>query len=198
MKKKNENIDDEKYLEGIDPYQVDKLSKIPSWFTVLFLKYWAAAAAIFFGIIGGLDIGLSFEDMSEIDPYQIMAYDFVTIIMITLFTTLLINYPVRLFIRLINNRRNNTFKYNMVNCKGLKSFFISFVYIFIVSIILYFAKLYLKLPSFDLFGTDTNGLEPFSYGFYFIFVDSIFCIIKFYIKRVIDIIKYNRLIKKEV
>ena len=28
MKKKNENIDDEKYLEGIDPYQVDKLSKI--------------------------------------------------------------------------------------------------------------------------------------------------------------------------
>ena len=49
-KDKNEVVD-------IDPYKVDKLSKIPSWLIILILKYWAAAAAVFFSVIAGPDNG---------------------------------------------------------------------------------------------------------------------------------------------
>ena len=31
-----------------NPYQSDKLAKIPSWIKILLLKYWAAAAAFYF------------------------------------------------------------------------------------------------------------------------------------------------------
>ena len=34
--------------EDINPYELDKLSKVPSWLIILILKYWAAAAAVFF------------------------------------------------------------------------------------------------------------------------------------------------------
>ena len=43
-------------FDGQKPYEVDKLSKFPSWLIFLLLKYWAAAAAVFFSVIGGLDI----------------------------------------------------------------------------------------------------------------------------------------------
>ena len=41
MKKKEE-------FKGANPYETDKLAKIPSWIKILLLKYWAAAAAFFF------------------------------------------------------------------------------------------------------------------------------------------------------
>ena len=56
MKKKADQSQKE-----LKPYEVDKLSKIPSWIIVIFLKFWAAAAAVFFIAIGGSDIGLDWD-----------------------------------------------------------------------------------------------------------------------------------------
>ena len=62
MKKKKKAQDD---IENLNPYQVDKLSKIPSWIIIAILKYWAAAAAVFFILIGGLDIGIDFSQIED-------------------------------------------------------------------------------------------------------------------------------------
>ena len=43
--KKNKNNE-------FNPYATDKLAKIPSWIKILFLKYWVAAATLFFFGIG--------------------------------------------------------------------------------------------------------------------------------------------------
>jgi len=60
MKKKVE----EELNKETNPYQLDKLSKVPSWLIVLVLKYWAAAAAIYF-------IGMS-VDIIDLVPFKQM------------------------------------------------------------------------------------------------------------------------------
>lgn len=197
MKKKDK---DNSSIGEINPYEVDKLSKVPSWLIILFLKYWAAAAAVFFGLIGGIDIGISFEQSSTTDPFAIMATDFVVVIFLALILTIFINYPIRLITRLLYNRRNNTYKYNMVNTKGFKSFIICLGYILVVSVILYLITLFLSIHGWvlDLFGTTGgSGVEPFTYAFCFIIVDSIFLIFKYFISNIYQRVKYKRLIQGE-
>ena len=55
----------DKDVNNINPYEMDKLSKIPSWLIIIFLKYWAAAAAVYFGLIGGISIGLDFSNWGD-------------------------------------------------------------------------------------------------------------------------------------
>ena len=66
MKKKADqnNIDE---INELNPYEVDKLSKIPSWLVIIFIKYWAAAAAVFFMAIGGLDIGVDLSQSGDLN-----------------------------------------------------------------------------------------------------------------------------------
>ncbi|MDE6584476.1 MAG: hypothetical protein K2K15_03650, partial [Anaeroplasmataceae bacterium] len=59
--------------KDVNPYKVDKLSRIPSWIILLILKYWAAAAAVFFMAIGGIGIGFDFSQGNLTDPYAAMA-----------------------------------------------------------------------------------------------------------------------------
>ena len=124
MKKKTVQ---EETINEIDPYKVDKLSKVPTWLIVLILKYWAAAAAVFFILNGGTDIGLSFSEST--DPVEALATDILIIILLGLFLALFASYIVRHIVRLTYNRRNNTYRYNMVNLKGFKAFLINFIYI---------------------------------------------------------------------
>ena len=63
----------------INPYQVDKLAKVPSWLIVLVLKFWAATAAIYF--IGmSVDV-IDFSSMQTEDVYAIMAQSLSLIIL---------------------------------------------------------------------------------------------------------------------
>ena len=57
MKKKKTNTEEE--IE-IEEQPGSFFSKIPSWILITIVKYWAAAAAVFCIIIGGLDIGFDF------------------------------------------------------------------------------------------------------------------------------------------
>lgn len=182
-------------INEINPYSVDKFSKIPTWLIVLLLKYWAAAAAVFFIAIGGMDIGFDFSQTATDDPYANMAISILLIILIGLFLALFLNYIIRWLVRLMYNRRNNTFKYNMINCKGFKSFLLCLPYCLIISIILFFLVSFLSYKGLviDLFGsTGGSGIEPFSYGFCFILVDSIFLIIKNILMNLYNRYKYYK------
>ena len=183
----------------IDPYKVDKLSRVPSWLIVLILKYWAAAAAVFFSVIGGGDIGITFDDVPE-NPAQVFAEYVQTIVIIALALALVTNYIVRPIVRLLYNRRNNTYKFNMVNFKGFKSFLVSLCYCLLISIVLFIVVVFLGYYGlvFDPFGTTGGvGIEPFSYGIYFIVVDALFVLVKNIIVMIYERVKYNKQIKGE-
>lgn len=187
-------------IRDIDPYKVDKFSKIPTGVIVLLLKYWAAAAAVFFSVIGGLDIGFDYSQSVTDDPYAEMATDISIIIFIALFLALFMNYIVRHLVRLMYNRRNNTYKYNMVNVKGFKSFLLCFPYMLGISIVLYFITSFLSYKGWvlDLFGTTGGmGIEPFTYGLCFILVDSICLLIKNLILNIYQRYKYYKQIKED-
>ncbi|MDE7161887.1 MAG: hypothetical protein K2N65_03905, partial [Anaeroplasmataceae bacterium] len=94
---------------------MDKLSKFPSWIIILLLKYWAAAAAIFFSVIGGVDIGLNLDSVKESTAGEIFAQDFSLVILIGLFLGLFTYYLVRPTVRMMYNRKNRAYRYNMIN-----------------------------------------------------------------------------------
>lgn len=166
---------------GQEPYKADKLSKIPSWLIFLLLKYWAAAAAVFFSAIGSLDIGFDFSKVDEADINAILSADFALLVFIGLFLTLFMNYIVRPIVNLMHSPGRDTHKYNMVNCKGILSLFLSLLYYMLISLVLFFVTILLSSKRWvlDPFGTTGGqGVEPFTYGICFILVDFIFLSIK--------------------
>ncbi len=181
--------------QEINPYQVDKLSRIPSWIIIFFIKYWAAAAAVFFIAIGGQGIGFDFTKGDFSDYAQNLSFTFVLVVMIGLFLALFQTYIVRPIVRLMYNRRNNTYKYNMINVKGFKAFLISLVYSMILSIGLLVMTIFLSSHGLvlDPFGTTGGqGIEPFTYGFCFLILDSICLLIKYLITSLMARIVYKK------
>jgi hypothetical protein len=200
MKKEVQDIND------IDPYKVDKLSKVPSWLIVLILKYWAAAAAIYFIGMDTFIINWSESDnadilASDVDKllYEISQAMILTILF-GLFLAIFSNYIVRPFVRMMYNRRNNTYRYNMVNVKGFKSFLLSLLYNMPLSFLLTVVVVWLGYYHLilDPFGTTGGtGVEPFSYALVYIVVDAFFVLIKDIIVYIHQRIKYNRQMRSE-
>lgn len=166
-------------INNVNPYEVDKFSKIPSGLIVILLKVWAAAAAVFL-FMGSIELGIVVPAYTP-DRVVNLTYYITAILIIGFIMTVLNNYAVRIYVRLTYNRRNNTYKYNMVNVGGLKSLFINLGYFMLISVILFFA--YYPISS-NYLALNTMGsgngqaLEPFTYGFLFFFVDAFFVLIK--------------------
>lgn len=199
MKKKVKDKLDNNSID-IDPYELDKMSKVPSWLIVLLLKYWAAAAAVFFIANGGTDLGFEWTNTDSTDVIAILVIDIRLSLMIGLVMALFINYIIRPIVRLMYNRRNNTYRYNMVNVKGFKSFLIAFPYMLFLSFLLCFVTKLLSEKGlvFDPFGTTGGvGIEPFTYALCFIIFDTLFIIIKNQIIKIYQRYKYNKQIKGE-
>lgn len=175
MRKNKENSE-----EIINPYEVDKLSKIPSWVIIIFLKYWAAAAASFL-LFGLQSLGIMVTSNAQADEVAQVETTVKILVMLTLFTAVLMNYVVRVVVRLLYNRRNNTYRYNLINCKGFKSFILALLYSAVVTTIMFFITYWLSSihAVFDPFGTTGGiGIEPFTYGLWYMIVDSVFVIAK--------------------
>ena len=187
-KKKKENIDE------FNPYEVDKLSKIPSWLIIFVLKFWAAAAAVFFTIIGGIDIGIDFSKDNFNNVIASINKSEQIIVIIGFAISILLNYAVKQVVILLNNRRNNTYKYNLINQTGLLGFFLHLLYGIVVSFVLFFAISFLGYKGwvFNLFGTSEYGIEPFTYGLCFIIIDILCVIIKNIVCDIVERIKYKR------
>ena len=187
---KKESKDD---IENLNPYEVDKLSKIPAWLIIILLKYWAAAAAVFFMTIGGLDIGVDVSGEGSLE-YN-LNISFMIILLIALGMAILSNYAIKQIVLMMHNRRRNTFKYNIINFRGFSALLAYLVYMFVVSVILYFFVNFLSWKGWvlNVFGTTEGyGIEPFTYGFCFIIVDGIFVSIKDLI-----VMLYQRIIYKK-
>ena len=191
MKKKA----DQNNIDELNPYEVDKLSKIPAWLIIIFLKYWAAAAAVFFMAIGGLDIGVDLTTTGDL-KYN-LSTSFMIIVLIALGMGILSNYAIKQVVLMMHNRRRNTFRYNIINFRGFSAFLAYLVYMFVVSIILYFVTVFLSYKGWVLntFGQSTTGIEPFTYGFCFIIVDGIFVSIKDLIIMIYQRIIYRKQMK---
>ena len=180
-KVKDENMD-------FNPYEVDKLARVPSWIKILLLKYWAAAAACFL-LMGAWELGLNvFNDSPDVTIRLV--------ILLGLFLTVLMNYPIRVIIRLMYNRRNNTYKYNMVNMKGLKTLPLALVYNMAIAILIFIlnvnflSKFHLV---FDPFGTtDGTGIEPFTIALVYMLIDGICIIVKNIIVMIAQRVIYKR------
>ena len=187
-KKKKENIDE------FNPYEVDKLSKIPSWLIIFVLKFWAAAAAVFFTIIGGIDIGIDFSKDNFNNVIASINKSEQIIVIIGFAISILLNYAVKQIVILLNNRRNNTYKYNLINQTGLLGFFLHLLYGIVVSFVLFFAISFLGYKGWviNLFGTSEYGIEPFTYGLCFIIIDILCGIIKNIVCDIVERIKYKR------
>jgi len=191
---------EENEIEELNPYQVDKLSKIPSWILIGILKYWAAAAAVFFILIGGIDIGIDFsviEDQAKATAESSLNLSFKIIVLITLGLTLIFTYIVRPIVRLLYNRRNNTYRFNMVNNKGIIALVLNWIYMFFISFTIFFVIIYFGYKGWipNLFGGVNYGIEPFSYGLFFMILDTIMILLKNLIWNIYQRIKYNRQIK---
>ena len=196
MKKKRTEENGE-FVEQ-NPYQVDKLSKIPTGVILTFIKFWAAMAAIFFILIGGVDLGLNFS-IQAADAYAEMARTIVAVVLVSLFLAILLNYGVKHFAHLMHNRRNNAKKWIIINQKGFLAFLEYLVYTFVCVVILFlviaFLGKYRLIPSF--LQNDGLGIEPFSAGFIFLLIDGIFLLIKNYTIRIFKVIRYNKLIRED-
>ena len=199
MKKEVQDIND------VDPYKVDKLSKVPSWLIVLILKYWAAAAAIYFIGMDTIIINWSEAvDLEFADDLAKMAYEIKQALILTilfgLFLAIFSNYIVRPFVRMMYNRRNNTYRYNMVNVKGFKSFLLALLYNMPLSFLLTIVVVWMGFYGLvlDPFGTTGGkGVEPFSYALVYIIFDAFFVLIKDVIVNIHERLKYKRQMRSE-
>ncbi|RIA77805.1 hypothetical protein EI71_00781 [Anaeroplasma bactoclasticum] len=196
--KKNRTEENEEFDEygEIEPYQVDKFSKIPSGVIITFAKFWAAAAAVFFILIGGLDLGIDFSKETQ-DIYEDYAITIKAIILVSLFLAILLNYGIKHLAHLMNNRRNNTKKWMVLNLKGFFGFLAYLVYCIVTMIIMFVLvslfSYYKLVPSF--LDNGGIGIEPFSYGLGFILVDGVFLVIKNYLVKLYQYLRYRRMIQ---
>lgn len=197
-KKTNDSLDEITEIEA-NPYELDKFSKIPSWIKIFFLKYWAAAAAVFFFLVSNFLLDFTELEDAEKKLSTNFALDFAVILFICLGLTLFFTYIVRPIIRFMFNRQNNTFKYNMVNIRGLWALPINFAYMFVVSIIIYPMQYILTVKwgiNTNLFG-QAAGIDPFTFGLMFLIVDSIALLIKNGIIMIYQRISYKKQINAD-
>ncbi|MBQ6783767.1 MAG: hypothetical protein IJP63_07190 [Acholeplasmatales bacterium] len=194
MKKKKTNTDEE--IE-IEEQPGSKIAKIPSWILITIVKYWAAAAAVFFIIIGGSDIGFDFTEVYD-DPRKILSVSGTIILLIALFSALFQNYVTKLFARALYSRRNNTRRFVVYNQKGFSAFIFYLAYCFLLGFALFFIVTYLGYKGliFDPFGTTGGaGIEPFSYALFYVILDTLVIIIKNTVINIYQKIKYNKQMK---
>ncbi len=177
MKKKEE-------LKQPNPYQSDKLAKIPSWIKILLLKYWAAAAAFFF--FGNANPLVDVE--SDAAPAQYYIW-------ISFGLALILEYIVKNLVRLMRNSRDNTFKYYIINRKGVLSFFLHVIYAFLIMFPMYGTLYFMSVHHLiiNLFALkEVPVIEPISAGFVFLFYDGIAVMCKNMIVRTIKKHKFQK------
>ena len=178
----------------INPYEVDKLAKVPSWIKILLLKYWAAAAASFL-LFGVSELGLVLYYANDDDEVFQVETNVKLIFLLGLFFAIFANYVVRVFVRLMYNRRDNTYRLNLINFKGFLSFPVALVYNSFIAILIFIINVNL-LSRFGLvldpFGTTGGiGIEPYTVGLVYLILDGFFVIIKNIIVMICQRIKYK-------
>lgn len=181
MKKKEE-------FKGANPYETDKLAKIPSWIKILLLKYWAAAAAFFF--FGNANPLVNPDSANSPIQYYIW---------ISFGLALLLEYIVKNLVRLMRNSRDDTYKQYIINKKGVLSLFLHIIYGFVIMFPMYGTLYFLAYHHLiiNLFALpEVPAIEPITAGFVFILYDGLAVLIKNLIIKGIKKYKFYKQEKK--
>ena len=179
--KKEKNFNETEF----NPYDLDKLAKVPAWIKILLLKYWVAAAAFFFFLIGN-PISQGYID----DLERMFNVNFVFLgLGIALFNDII----VRNIVKLMKNSRDDTFKLNMINMRGIPSLFINLAYSYLLLIpaILICAAMSSR-GIFVNFLSVSGGMDPLTFAFVYFSLDMICIGIKDLIIYIHLLIKYNK------
>jgi len=153
-----------------NPYAADKLSLVPSWIKILFLKYWVAAATFyFFGIGNPLIIvqGEKYDGIVALEPYYLF---------LSLGLAIFTEYIVKNIVRMMHNDRDDTYRYNLINAKGVLSFFLNLIYSFLIMIPMILILIFLASHNLVFDTLNETGskaaIEPFTAGFVYLALDS--------------------------
>lgn len=165
-----------------NPYQSDKLAKIPSWIKILLLKYWAAAAAFYFFAVAN-------PIAQNEDQYYVW---------VSFGLALFLEYIVKTLVRFMKNSSDNTYRFNLINLKGVLSLFLHIIYSFVIVIPIMAITVFLQQHgiSINLFGGYAVGIEPLLDGLIFLILDAIVVLIKNLIIKLIKKYKFHNQEKK--
>lgn len=167
----------------------DKLGKIPSWIKIILLKYWVAGAAFYFFGMGGYFLWYNESGDETGNTIRILA-------IVGLGYTLFKEYLEKNIIRYMRTNEDDTYRYNLINLHGVKSFFAHLVYcyaltVFMASILVNFVKVK------DVWGTGSIGYEPFTVALVYLILDILCILIKNLIILVVKKIQYKRAIARK-
>ena len=166
--------------QELNPYANDKLAKIPSWIKILLLKIWAASAAFYLFGNASSAIHNNIEEVMLV--FMGLGY--------TLFSDLI----VKTIIRFMRNSRDDTFRYNVVNKKGVIGLLLQLIYCYgiIIPSSLVYALLAKNGIYINLFGLPTSGFEPITFGLVVTVFDILAVIIKNLIVYIYKKTKHNK------
>lgn len=157
------------YKDQIKP---GKLDKIPSWIKVILLKYWVAGATFYFFGMGGAFIWATGnnEDSKTIKLWAILG----------LGLALTLEYIAKPIIRLMRTNIDDTYRYNLINLRGIKSLLLHFIYGFVVVLLVMATSVFLDRLgiNLDILNIADGGTEPFLFALIFIIFDIIFIFLK--------------------
>lgn len=163
-----------KQVEYKDQIKQGKLEKIPSWIKVFLLKYWVAGAAFYFFGMGGAFIWNRNPDDFDLSTIRLCAF-------LGLGLAIMMEYIAKPIIRLMRTSIDDTYRYNLINLRGMKSFFLNLLYGMVLSTLAMAIAVFLMRlgVNFDpLKVTEYGGVEPFSMGLIYLLLDIISVLIK--------------------
>ncbi|MDD4212137.1 MAG: hypothetical protein PHY42_01915 [Bacilli bacterium] len=154
---------------AIDPYKIDKLSKIPTWIKAFFVKYWTAGAICFFFFWG---LGYYISSMENL------------ILITALATGLIIDFLVTPAFLHFESDKKEYHKYAMVPVSSKKIWTllinipIAFIEVYgVVMIYAFINQAYVNSQGLEE-GTVTLAVEPLLYGLFFLVIDLLLLFFK--------------------
>lgn len=176
-----------------NPYASDKLSKIPLGIKIIFLKYWVAAAALFFFGIGNPII------IVEGQEYTIASY-LPLYLCLSLGLGIFMDFIYKPLCNLMDSPQQTTKIYNLVNRKGMSGLLLNFLYSFLimipmVTVLVFLAKHNINLDFLNSYGNKA-AIEPFTGGFVYLGLDFIAVSIKNLIIYIYKTNKYKAINEK--
>lgn len=174
--RQNKNIE----KPPINPYKIDKLSRIPTWIKAVFVKYWVAGAICFFFFWG---LGYYVRSMENL------------IIIASLATGLIADFLVTPAFLYFESDKKEYHKYLIAPIPGRKSrsllinIPVAFIEVYgVVAIYSIINKIYITSNGLDE-GYVYLGVEPLLYGVFFVAIDLLLLVFKNLIIGMIENVK---------
>lgn len=161
--------------EELKKYGAKKKSRIPSWFKILFMKFWFPAAVCFFFLWG---LGAYVPDMLDLL--------FITALALGIVTDLLTNNALRFFSR----TEGSNDRWMMYPGKGFITFPLNMLHSCVIMFLIFTFYNALNRGIIAVAGLSNEavplGVEPLLFGLLYMGFDSLLIFFKHLLKRILD------------